>query len=228
MFNKNSIEIIRGIGEINNKTILEYPRTTISNVTKDINGIVDFSILGDSFDTIGIWDLSSFLNALSVLEDPVITLDNNIITAKDEYSSISYVTSSTNILGDAVCDPAIVTSTLGIPSIVDVNMTTDVVNRIKKGVNVFKNLKDLRWTKSGDIFTVSTTNKESFNASSNSFQLKLDTDKLEGPDFEITIPAENFLQLPSIDFDFKVHEKSGQHRISMSNAIYKFVLSLSK
>jgi len=228
MLTNNSIQIIQGLSEVSSKMVIEYPMSTIKNVTGDVYGIVHFDKINEKFPTFAIWDTSSFLSALSILENPKISLKDNILTAQDDYSTINYVTSSPSICGDATCDPRIVTSTINMKSVVDLNMPIDVIARIKKGVNVFKTLKDLCFEKVGDTFTVSTTNKETFNASNNSFSLKLDADNITGEDFKIYIPADNFLKLPSMDYVFRVHEKDGAHRISMTNDIFEFVLSLKR
>jgi len=228
MLNKESLQIIQGMQEINNSAIISYPVSTISNKTKDILGKVYFDKLTDEFPEFGVWDLGSLLSSINILEEPTISLDGNILTAKDSYSKINYVTSSPSILGDSVCDAKIIDSTLAIESVVDVSMSTDIVSRIKKGAKAFSNLKDAQFSKVGDTFMVKTLNKESFNASSNSFELKLDSTKCVGNDFDIVIPISNFLSLPDIDFEFKVHEKNGQYRITMTNSIFAFVLSLKK
>ncbi len=227
MLNKEAVQIIQGISEINTKAILTYPQTTIRNVTKDVQGVINFDKICEPFDEFGIWDLSSFLSALSILEEPEITMTDNIISAKDEFSSIEYVTSSTNILGDSVTDPEIISSTLAIPAVVEFELSMETIAKIKKGVSVFKNLKDLEFSKVGETFTVKTTNKESFNASNNSFSLTLPANTA-GDDFSITIPSDNFLQVPSMPYTLKIHEKAGKYRISMTNAIFEFVLSLKK
>jgi len=226
MLNKEAISIIQGISEVNNQAIISWPTTTITNVIKDVNGIVNFDKVCEEFDEFGIWDLGSFLGSLSILENPTISMKDNIITASDEYSNINYVTSSPNILGDSVCDPRIVSSTLAIESSVEVEINTDTIARIKKGVSLFKNLKDLAFIKKDGDFCVKTTNKESFNSSKNAYTLYLQTTKNLGENFEITIPAENFLLIPTMDYTMKVHQKDGRYRISMSNEIFSFALSI--
>jgi hypothetical protein len=228
MLNKEVIELIKAASVINNKLIVSYPNTTVKNISGDVQGIIDFSTVSDEFPEMGFWDVGSFLNSISILEDPKITIGGNILTAKDEYSSINYVLSSPEICADATTDPRIITSTLSIDSIVEVDINSSTMQRMKKGSNVFRNLKDFFFVKKGDEFFVRTGNKSSFNSSDNAFTLKLEPNKINGEDFEIAIPIENFLGVPDMDFKMSVHEKNGQFRISLSNPIIKLVLSLKR
>ena len=72
-----------------------------------------------------------------------------------------------------------------------------------------------------------TTNKESFNVSNNAFELKIPA-IISGDDFSIVIPADNFLQLPTMPYTMRIHHKNEQYRITCANAIFEFVLSLKK
>ena len=228
MLSKATLQIIQGLSLINNKIVLEYPQSTITNLTQDIHGIIHLDKTNDSFETIGLWDSASFLAAISVLDEPTISLTDNILTAKDEYSTINYVVSSPSICEDAVTDPKIITSTMGINSDVEVRMDVDLVARVKRGLSIFKTLKDIFFIKEGDVFYLETGNKESFSTSQNSYRLKLTATKIQGEDFKICIPGENFMSLPNMDMEFKIHHKDGQRRISMSNEIMSFVLSLKR
>jgi len=117
---------------------------------------------------------------------------------------------------------------MGINSDVEVHMDVDLMTKIKKRLGVFKTLKDIFFIKDGENFYLETGNKESFSTSQNSYKLKLPATKIQGEDFKICIPGENFMSLPNMDMEFKIHHKDGQRRISMSNEIMSFVLSLKR
>jgi len=226
MLNENSIQVIQSITNITNSAILDYPVTTIQNQNKNVIANIDFSKLEPTpWESFGIFDLSSFLGALTILEDPTIVLDNKIIVAQDNDSTIKFVTSSPTSLGDFTTDPEKVISTCAAESVVEVDIDVELFNRIRKGASVFKTLKDLFILKEGDKVSLKTGNKESFARQDNSYKINLSPTLDSGEDFDIAIPIDNFLSLPSMDFKLKIKGKNGKYRVVMENQIFQFVLS---
>ena len=226
MLNKDTIQILQSITGITNSAIITYPETTIQNYNKDVIGTIDFSKRdSESWEEFGIFDLSNFLNALSVLNDPVINLNGDSITAKDSDSEIKFITSYPSALEEFTTNPSKIYSTLQADSVVEVEIDTDTINRIRKGANVFKTLKDIFFIKEGDSFYIKTGNKKKFESQENSYSIKLDTEVLRGENFEIAVPIDNFLSLPQINFNLQIKEKNGQYRVALTNDIFKFVLS---
>jgi len=226
LLNKETLQILQSITGITNSAIITYPITTIQNYNKNVIGIIDFSVNEDGgWEEFGIFDLSNFLNALTVLNDPKIILENSTIIAKDEDSEIQFVTSYPDALQDFTTSPNKVETTLAVDSVVEVDVSVDTINRIRKGANVFKTLKDLFLVKEGSEFYIRTGNKNKFNSKENSYSIKLEPELIKGDDFEIAIPIDNFLTLPQIDFKLMIKEKNGQYRVTLTNKIFKFVLS---
>lgn len=228
MLNKNTIQILNSITNITNSAIISYPITTISNVGSDVLVNIDFSQIEDEFEEYGIYDLNSFLGALSILNEPKIDLTDGVITAKDADSSIQFIVSDPAALGDVTTNPENITSTCAAASTVEVEMNTELMGKIRKGAGVFKTLKDIFITKEGDRVSIKTGNKETFNSRSNSYSVDLDPTLNTGNDFEIAVPIDNFLSLPSMDFTLKVkyNEKANQHRLVMENKIFQAVLTV--
>jgi len=226
MLNKDTLQILQSITGITNSAIISYPQTVIQNYNKDVIGIIDFSQKEDEgWDEFGIFDLSNFLGALSVLDNPTIELKENSIIAKDSDSEIQFVTSYPSALQDFTTTPSKVTTTLQADSVLEVEINTDTINRIRKGANVFKTLKDLFLVKEGNEFFIRTGNKKKFNSKENSYSIKLEPELSRGDDFEIAIPIDNFLSLPLINFNLSIKEKNGQYRVTLTNNIFKFILS---
>lgn len=229
MLNKNTIQVLQSVVPITNSVIISYPVTTIQNETKDVMGNINLEVLGEKqFDEFGIFDLSSFLGAVGILEEPNIELNNGIITAKDSDSSIKFVTSSPSSVSDFTTNPKYITSSCAVHSVVEVSISTEMISKIRKGVNLFKTLKDVFIVKNGDDIFLKTGNKESFARNDNSYQVRLDPLVNMGKDFELAIPVENFLSLPSIDYTLKIkyNEEVKVYRIIIENTIYQFVLSI--
>jgi len=226
LLNKETLQILQSITGITNSAIVTYPITTIQNYNKNVIGTIDLSVNEEKgWDEFGIFDLSNFLNAISVLEDPKIELDENSIIAKDKDSEIQFVTSYPSALQDFTTSPSKVTTTLQADSVIEVNIDTNIINRIRKGANVFKTLKDLFLVKEGSEFYLRTGNKKKFVSKENSYSIKLEPELIRGDDFEIAIPVDNFLSLPLIDFKLSIKEKNGQYRVALTNNIFKFILS---
>ena len=229
MLNKDALKILQGITNISNSAILSYPITTIMNDDKDMLCNIDFSILDDdSFTEFGIMDLSSFLNALSVLDNPKIEVINKEVMAKDSNSQISFLTSRVESVAEYTTNPNNITALIEAPSIVDVKIDTVLIGKIRKGASVFKSLKDLFIIKNDEGVFLKTGNKENFVSRSNSYQIKLDTEKSIGANFEIAIPIANFLALPNMEYTLKVKwsDKVKYHKITVENEIFQFVLSV--
>ena len=227
MLNTESIEVLKSVNKITNSAIISYPVTTITNDRRDIFGNVDFSKLTDkSWKEFGIMDLSSFLGSLSVLEEPTITQEDIYIKAKDNISSIEFVTSFPSTLGDFTADPEIIVSTSAANSTVEIPIDVDTITKIRKGAQVFKNLKDLFIIKEGDKIYLKTGNKETFSSANNSFTINLQPSLNTGKDFEIVIAIENFLNLPLMDFTMKIkyNPTRDENRLIVENEIFSFLL----
>jgi hypothetical protein len=229
MLNENSIEVLNSISSITNSAIISYPVTTITNDKRNIYGNIDFSKIDeDAWKDFGIMDLSSFLNAISILETPTIEQDDIYIRANDPNSKIEFVTSYPSTLEDFSADPDIVSTAALAPSILEVDIDTNLITKIKKGSSVFKNLRDLFIVKEGDKVYLKSGNKETFNRTQNSYTVFLDPTLDKGNDFEIAIPIENFLSLPSMDFSMKIkyNEAKDEHRLILENEIFQFLFTL--
>jgi len=229
MLNNDSIQLLQSVTAITNSVLISYPVTTITNEAKDVLGNIDFSkVDSEGWEEFGIYDLNSFLGAIAILENPVIKREGPSVIANDVDSSISFVVSDVSTMEAFTTDPENITSTCATESVVEISIDTDLINKIRKGVKVFKNLEDLFIVKEGDSIFLRTGNKESFTRTSNRYEIKLDPTVSSGPDFEITLLVNNFLLLPAMNYDMKIkyNPEYDLYRVTMENSIYQFVLSL--
>jgi len=227
MLNKDSISLLKSITNITNSALITYPITTITSERKDILGNIDFSkVEGTGWDEFGIYDLNSFLGALAILDNPDIKQSETSLIAKDSDSSISFVVSHPSSLEEFTTDPENITTTCETPSVVSIDIDTTMITKIRKGVSVFKDLKDLFLVKEGDRLYFKTGNKESFSRTQNSYEVDLTPTINSGNDFEIAILVENFLALPAMDFmlNVKYNKEYDMYRITLENTIYQFLL----
>jgi hypothetical protein len=229
MLNKNSLQVLNSITKITNSAIISYPVTTITNSKRDVLCNIDFSKIDEEgWQEFGIMDLSSFLNAISILDDPTIEQDGIFIKAHDTNSNIEFVTSYPSTLEDFTANPDIIESTSKAPSILEVPIDADLFTKIKKGASVFKNLLDLFVISEGDKVYLKTGNKETYTSASNSYTHYLEPNLNTGKDFQLVFPIENFLNLPQMDFTMKVkyNETRDEYRLMFENEIFKFLFTL--
>jgi hypothetical protein len=220
---------LNSITKITNSAIISYPVTTITNSQRDVLCNIDFSKIDEEFwQEFGIMDLSSFLNAISILDEPTIKQDGVFIKAYDTNSTIEFVTSYPSTLEDFTANPEIIESTSKAPSILEVPITADLFTKIKKGASVFKNLLDLFIISEDGKVYLKTGNKETYTSTSNSYTHYLEPDINKGKDFKLIIPIDNFLNLPQMDFTMKVkyNEARDEYRLLFENDIFKFLFTL--
>jgi hypothetical protein len=229
MLNKNVRDVLNSIKTITNSAIITYPVSTITNAKRDILANIDFSKIDDEpWEEFGIFDLNSFLSAISILDDPTIEQDGVFIKAQDPNSKVEFVTSYPSTLEDFTANPKIIESTAKADSILEVPIDTDLFTKIKKGSSVFKNLLDLYIVKEDDKVYVKTGNKETYSSTSNSYTHYLEPTLSTDKNFEIIIPIENFLALPLMDFTMKVkyNKEKDAYRLIFENEIFTFLLTL--
>jgi hypothetical protein len=209
--------------------IIQYPVTSFKNQNGDIMGNIDFSKLeSEAWETFGIFDLTSFLNAISILDNPEITLEDGVIIAHDDDSEIRYISSDPETLESTMGKESVVNSTVEARSIVEIDIDTKLMQKVRKGAGVFKNLKDLIIVKDNDGVRFTTGNTNSTEIMTNSYSITLHPNLEEDKQFSIAIPIENFLALPQMDYTMgiKYNEERDAYRIVFTNSIFKFVLAI--
>ena len=246
MFSPNTLKILDSITNINNSIVLEYPITSFKNQNGDIMCNIDFTHLeSEEWTKFGIFDLSSFLNAISILDKPEIHNENGIITATDSNSEIRYLSSDPETLSFTVGNARVVDSTMNADSVAELKIDTKIFQKIRKGATVFKNLKDLIITNEeigkggkGELkFITGNYNSGEFgigayNSYTINFEQGSNENSLNGArvnrDFTIAIPIENFLALPPMEYTMavKYNSERDSYRVTFFNEIFKFVLAI--
>ncbi len=231
MLNKNTQTVLKSLLPINNSFVVNYPTMTIIDEYKTLMGKVDLSITADQLPEFGIFDGARFLSALDLLEgDSEITLQDNLIVAKDANSEMEFLTSQPSSLEDAVAKEAVITSTEAIASVLECEVTIDTLNKLKKAAGVFKVMNTLFLTKNGPDIAMKIGSKENFNMSKDSYNIKVQPSLDEANNFELPIPLENIMKLPVADYTLKVKHNAERdvYRVILTNDIYTFLFTLMK
>ena len=229
MITKDTRSILKNLIPINNSMIVE----PVMHGTDEFKGITfraNLDIIEDDIQEFGIFDMSSFLNSLDLLEDADVSLDGNRIIAQDKDSKLEFITTDPSALEDVAGNPRVIDSTLNANSAIEFNFGSEMLNRIKKASGVFKTFDTLFVLKNGNDVSLKMGTKDTYNKSNNSFAISVDTTLATDKDFEIALPIESLLKIPAVDYNFivKYNEEKDIYRVVVQNDILVFVMSLSK
>jgi len=219
MLNNNVINALQALNGITNSAILRYPTTVLNNSAGDMLVKLDFSSLDtESFDELGIFNLSEFISTFKLFNDYKCSVQNNVINITSGNSSIQYLTTNTAVLENFNKKESVFEGTEKVPSVCDIVLTQDDIKAVKSASAVFKDLEDIIFiAKDGDLeIKLGTSN--SFNASSNSFSIRKPNSGCT-KDFTVKIPAENFNSVPLSDYNFSVkyNEERDAYRVLLKS-----------
>jgi len=225
MLNKKTQQVLKSLLGVNNSMIVSKDMTVVDEF-KTLLGKVNLGLLEDDIKEFGLYDAGGFLNAVSLLDDPTIELEENLLKIKDQNTSIEYVITDLSALEDCVVDPEIIETTQNASSVLDFELTQEVLDKIKKASSVFKTSDALYIISSGGKTTLKVATKESFVSSRNSFSISIDASSEK--DFELPIPLENIMKIPSVGYtvSLKYNQDRDAYRVVLSNEIYTFVFTL--
>lgn len=225
MLNKKTQQVLKSLLGVNNSMIVSKDMTVVDEF-KTLLGKVNLGLLEDDIKEFGLYDAGGFLNAVSLLDDPTIELEKNLLKIKDQNTSIEYVITDLSALEDCVVDPEIIETTQNTSSVLDFELTQEVLDKIKKASSVFKTSDALYIISSGGKTTLKVATKESFVSSRNSFSISIDASSEK--DFELPIPLENIMKIPSVGYtvSLKYNQERDAYRVVLSNEIYTFVFTL--
>lgn len=229
MINKDTRGILKSLISVNNSMIVE-PVMHGADEFKSILFRANLNELEEGIQEFGIFDMSSFLSSLDLLEDATVELDGNTITATDATSTLKFITSDISALEDIAIKPSIIDSTIQAPSTLEFNFGSELLTRIKKASGVFKTFDTAFLICDEGNVEVKLGSKDSFSRSNNSFAISVEPDMNAGRNFELAIPLESLLKVPGMDYTLQVkyNEAKDAYRIVLNNTILTFIMSLMK
>jgi len=205
MFNKNLIGSLEQICNITDTLILKYPVTYAKSNIGNIFVKIPVSKLDpDEFSDIGFnHSLGDFLSFVRIMpDDRDITLNGEIIYAKSNDVSASFITDSLSLLEDYNIDSHVFERTAMVPDVAVFDLTVDDLKRLNNASKVFKNLYDIVLESKDDKTMIYLANLSILNADSNNYTItkNLKADK----EFKISVSVEDLNKLPLTDYELHV------------------------
>ncbi len=221
-------DILRSLTPISDKFIIQTPKTVITDEFKQLICAIDLEKLGEDIkEPIGISEMSQFLNAVELVQDPEITVDSGVINIKNDKSTVKYLSSDLKSMQKT--EYKIIESTKKVNDILNFELTKDLLDTIRKTVGVFKTFDTLYINKKEDSLEISLGIDSSFNANSNDFSVRIDEYQGEG-EFQIKIPVQGFLKIPNVDYtlEVKYNKEKDAYRVFLHNSVIEVVMSIIK
>lgn len=227
MFNTETVNFLKMINNITNSVVLKYPITTGKTESADIAYMFDLSKFDtDGFENpIGFYNLSNFLNAFNLFEDGAeISLEDNVIKISDDTTSISYLTTSLDVLSQYEFKKEQFDKNDTFPTVLEMELTNENIRKLKNAHSVFSEL-DCALISCGETTELSLTQIGNFKKSSNSF--KIIKDEVATKNFKIAIPLDTLSKLPQVTYTLKVkyNETKNAYRIILNTETFTLVIN---
>ena len=225
MLNKEVREFLKDLVPINNSMIIA---DTMCGAD-EFKSMIFKANLGklDKTEEFGIFDTAVFLQALDLLENPEITFDEKTsrIKAKDETTSLEYITSDISSLDYIQIPEKTIDTTVAAPSVYSFGVDSAVLAGIKKAKAVFKNFDTLHINSKTNEISIG--NDNTFSQNNNSWKSKVDP-AINTKEFIISLPLDSIMKLPNMGYTLSVkhNEKRDAYRVVVENELITFVLSL--
>lgn len=215
MLNRNTIEYLKVINKVTDSVVLSYPYTVGNSDSGDIAFKIDISKLDtERFpSSLGICNLSSFLNMFNIFDDYNVSLDNKLINISDDNTSVNYILSNLELLENYnKIDPEIFDKISGAPSVLEFDLTVANNKKLRIASN---SLSELNYIviEGSDTPNISLVQGSSLDTSSNS--IKINIPGISEKNFKVKFPIDTLLKLPVEDYSFniKYSERIGKYRI---------------
>lgn len=232
MITREVLDRILNCKTITNSLVLKYPITEAVSDARDIVMQIDLSDL-EEFETACFFNrLSNFLSLTKLYDDFSITENNEILTIKDNNSksSIDFVTSSLSLMSDYSFDPVQFTKTEDAVSIQEFELSSQEIAKLKTAGNTLQNIDSLKLSNQGDELNVRLESNNIYAKVGDGFTIVKDIPSTK--QFQISIPFENFIKLPTQNYKFfvKYNSKNNSYRVlihNLDNDKIKILLSVN-
>ena len=220
MLNRQTLDFLKIIGKFTDVTILRYPVTCGISEDKDIVYSVDISKFDtDGFDTaLGIHKLNSFLNMFNMFDnDYELEVDNKSITVKDPDTSVRYLLAVPEAISSYDAQESQFDLTANIPSVLEFDLTTDIIKKLKAGASSFSELNTVLF-EGGDNPNISLVQTESREGmSSNTIKINIHEEAKKNFKMGISIITLGRLPLGNYSVSVKYNEAKDKYRIYLES-----------
>ena len=152
ILNQKTLKVLQSLNAIHNSVIVSYPVTCMRE-SKSIQAYLNLEKLGqtEAFEEFGIYDLTSFLSAVSLISEPSIQKNDNTIVIRNSNSAVSYRTSNIELLEEENRgDVSIIDRVRKNTKIGEFDLSVDDFKQIKIASNTLKDLPDLSISSAGE------------------------------------------------------------------------------
>lgn len=216
ILNQKTLKVLQSLNAIHNSAIISYPKTCVRE-GKSIQAYIDLEKMGEkeNFGEFGIYDLSSFLSSISLIDNPVITKDNDVINIKNTRSSVNYRTSNIDVL-EEVCrgDYSVIDRVRTNEKIGEFELTIDDFKQIKVASNTLKDLPDIHIFSTKNGIGLKILGKEK---SSNTYEIYVDGSYEE--DISLVATLSLLKKLPNSNYNVEIfkHKKNNSKILLFSS-----------
>jgi len=230
MLNIKTREILGQLGAINQSQIISYP-VTVVKMGKSMQAFLDLEMPApkdkndtakgcgeEPFDEIGVYVINELNSVIGVIDNPEITNENGTLTIKNSENSIKYSTTPLDIL-ETECrgNPDIikrVTNPERNTKVLEFELESKNLDKIKKMSGLLKNLSDLKIDGSNGKVTLMVTSKEK---SSNNFTLNVNGTVQEDTSMLLLMDSVN--KLPSSSYNVSVYKSAKGSLVSVFSSV---------
>jgi hypothetical protein len=206
LLSKKTQAILGDLASISTAAIIRYPITGIQDSGKSMVAFIDLSQFGEEeFEDYGIFNLSELLSVLGVIDNAKVTLDDGVITIKNDNSSIKYFTTNIDLLSQTFsANPKIPENIAAAPSAMEFKLESAVLEKLKKTSSLLK-LEHIVVASNDDSIDLTITGQNK--VSSNNFKIKI-ADATNTGVHNIIIDMENIKKLPASNYSVKVAQNA--------------------
>ena len=204
MLNTNTRNTLGQLSAINNSMIISYPVTCVI-LGKNIQAFLDVSKLGEpEFNEIGVYNINELNSVINVIDNPTITDNNGVLNISNDTSSISYGTSSIDILESGCrANPELLDRIKTNTNVMSFDLDVKDLDKIKKMSGLLKDLSDLVISTDGDQIQLTVTSKE---RSSNNFSMNIPGEITEASTMSLMMDVVN--KLPASGFKVTIYKSA--------------------
>ena len=207
-----TIEILKNFSGINPNMVFK-PGSTISTIAEAKNVMASATIAENIPQEFGVYDLNEFLNTLTLVEGAELEFGKSSLTIADQNTSVEYFYSSPEVLTAP-------TKAVTMPKAdVQIVLTADIINRIKKAASVLGH-PTLEIAGKKGVVTIRVVDTK--NSTANKYSITVDEKNACKENFSFVMVIGNLKMLPG-DYTVAISSKLISHFKNNSTPVEYFI-----
>ena len=203
MFSKDFLNVLANLGNYTDKVILKYPVTVLNSPAQDVFINVSAESLGcQSFEPMGVYELSKLLKVFGLFENPEVTREANLLKLQTTTESAELALSDLELLKEYDSSKELIDRLDAFPSVSEFTLTTEALKTLKSAGSILSELNALRISGKSGNTTVDLYFHNRFNSTQNSYKREFLGTSTQ--DFELKLGIENIQKLPITEYQVKV------------------------